>query len=133
MNIKISFSISAKKLLGFLFLFYFFYWCLLLYCYVKIMILTCLKILLRFISKPVADSFWCLAKLIQCFRFKNKIKLKKKRKRTRNKLLGFLNGLCWIYKLLWGGQAFLTILSLSIHEVFFHLFKSSLISFSDVL
>ena len=26
---------------------------------------------------PVADSFWCLAKLIQCFRFKNKIKLKK--------------------------------------------------------
>ena len=23
---------------------------------------------------PVADSFWCLAKLIQCFRFKNKIK-----------------------------------------------------------
>ena len=23
-------------------------------------------------------SFWCLAKLIQCFRFKNKIKLKKK-------------------------------------------------------
>ena len=27
---------------------------------------------------PEADSFWCLAKLIQCFRFKNKIKLKKK-------------------------------------------------------
>ena len=27
---------------------------------------------------PVADSFWCLAKLIQCLRFKNKIKLKKK-------------------------------------------------------
>ena len=26
---------------------------------------------------PVADSFRCLAKLIQCFRFKNKIKLKK--------------------------------------------------------
>ena len=52
---------------------------------------------------------------------------------SAKKLLGFLNGLCWIYKLLWGGQAFLTILSLSIHEVFFHLFKSSLISFSDVL
>ena len=28
---------------------------------------------------PVADSFQCLAKLIQCFRFKNKIKLKKKK------------------------------------------------------
>ena len=27
---------------------------------------------------PVVDSFWCLAKLIQCLRFKNKIKLKKK-------------------------------------------------------
>ena len=27
---------------------------------------------------PVADLFWCLAKLIQCFRFKNKIKKKKK-------------------------------------------------------
>ena len=26
---------------------------------------------------PVADSFWCLAKLIQCFRFKNKKKKKK--------------------------------------------------------
>ena len=26
---------------------------------------------------PVADSLWCLAKLIQCLRFKNKIKLKK--------------------------------------------------------
>ena len=30
------------------------------------------------VSIPVVDSFWCLAKLIQCFRFKNKIKLKKK-------------------------------------------------------
>ena len=29
---------------------------------------------------PVADSFWCLAKLIQCFRFKNKIKFKKNKK-----------------------------------------------------
>ena len=28
---------------------------------------------------PVADSFWFLAKLIQCFRFKNKIKFKKKK------------------------------------------------------
>ena len=28
---------------------------------------------------PVADSFWCLAKSLQCFRFKNKIKLKKKK------------------------------------------------------
>ena len=27
---------------------------------------------------PVADSFWCLARLIQCLKFKNKIKLKKK-------------------------------------------------------
>ena len=31
---------------------------------------------------PVADSFWCLAKLIQCFRFKNKIKKNKKKKRN---------------------------------------------------
>ena len=30
------------------------------------------------LSIPVADSFWYLAKLIQCLRFKNKIKLKKK-------------------------------------------------------
>ena len=27
------------------------------------------------VGLPVADSFWCLAKLIQCSRFKNKIKL----------------------------------------------------------
>ena len=33
------------------------------------------------LSIPEADSFWCLAKLIQCFRFKNKIKLKKKKKK----------------------------------------------------
>ena len=33
---------------------------------------------------PVADSFCCLAKLIQCFRFKNKIKLKKKKERKGN-------------------------------------------------
>ena len=31
---------------------------------------------------PVVDSFWCLAKLIQCFRFKNKIKFKKKEKKN---------------------------------------------------
>ena len=30
----------------------------------------------------VTDSFWCLAKLIQCLRFKNKIKLKKILQRT---------------------------------------------------
>ena len=30
---------------------------------------------------PVADSFWCLAKLIQCLRFKNKIKLKNLKKK----------------------------------------------------
>ena len=29
---------------------------------------------------PVADSFWCLAKLIQCLRIKNKIKKKNKKK-----------------------------------------------------
>ena len=29
----------------------------------------------------VADSFWCLAKLIQCLRFKNKIKLKKNKQK----------------------------------------------------
>ena len=33
---------------------------------------------------PVADSFRCLAKLLQCFRFKNKIKLKKKKQKTKN-------------------------------------------------
>ena len=33
----------------------------------------------RATSNPLkADSFWCLAKLIQCLRFKNKIKFKKK-------------------------------------------------------
>ena len=31
---------------------------------------------------PVADSFRCLAKLIQCFRFKKKIKLKKNQLNT---------------------------------------------------
>ena len=31
---------------------------------------------------PAVDLFWCLAKLIQCLRFKNKIKLKKKKKRS---------------------------------------------------
>ena len=31
----------------------------------------------RKVMSPVVDSFWCLAKLIQCFRFKNKIKFKK--------------------------------------------------------
>ena len=36
---------------------------------------------------PVADSFWCLAKLIQCFRFKNKIKLKKKNKNLHKYLI----------------------------------------------
>jgi len=30
---------------------------------------------MRSVCIPVADSFLCLAKLIQCFRFKNKIKL----------------------------------------------------------
>ena len=30
---------------------------------------------------PVADSFWCLAKLIQCLRIKNKIKKKIKKKK----------------------------------------------------
>ena len=32
------------------------------------------------VSLTQKDSFWCLAKLIQCFRFKNKIKLKKNNK-----------------------------------------------------
>ena len=34
---------------------------------------------------PVADSFWCLAKLIECFRFKNKIKLKNNPPPQKNK------------------------------------------------
>ena len=34
---------------------------------------------------PVADSFLCLAKLIQCFRFKNKIKLKRKKLKKKKK------------------------------------------------
>ena len=37
---------------------------------------------------PVVDSFWCLAKLIQCFRFKNKIKFKKKKSEMCLKFLG---------------------------------------------
>ena len=32
---------------------------------------------------PVADLFWCLAKLIQCFRVKNKIKTNKQTKKNK--------------------------------------------------
>ena len=39
---------------------------------------------------PVADSFWCLAKLIQCFRFTNKKKKKKRSKGLANSLPSIL-------------------------------------------
>ena len=41
---------------------------------------------------PVVDSFWCLAKLIQCFRFKNKIKFKKKKEWDVSEVSGMWNG-----------------------------------------